>query len=104
MTATFVANAAISSIANVAISSAAVISVTATTTATSTRLGLVDDDVTAVKVLAVYAFDRILHGLLVVEGEEVEALGPLGLMVVDDLRFGGGGKSRPHGSRPESTS
>ncbi|KAL6276598.1 hypothetical protein ACE6H2_020199 [Prunus campanulata] len=68
------------------------------------RLGLVDGDVTAVEVLAIYAFDHVLHGLLVVEGDEAEVPGPLDLTVVDDLRFGGGGKSRPHGSGPDSTS
>ncbi|PQQ04498.1 hypothetical protein Pyn_38482 [Prunus yedoensis var. nudiflora] len=104
MTATSVANAAISSVANATISSVAITSVTATTAAASTRLGFVDGDVTAVEVLAVYAFDCVLHGLLVVEGDEAEAPRPLGLTVVDYLRFGGGGKSRPHGLRPESTS
>ncbi|PQQ01863.1 hypothetical protein Pyn_36236 [Prunus yedoensis var. nudiflora] len=79
MTTTFVANATISS--------AAVTFVSATTTAASTRLGLVDGDATAVEVLAVYAFDRIPHGLFVVEGDKAEAPGPLGLKVVDDLRF-----------------
>ncbi|CAB4268541.1 unnamed protein product [Prunus armeniaca] len=49
-----------------------------TTTAASTRLGLIDGDVTAVEVLVVHAFDRIPNGLLVVEGEEVEAPGPPG--------------------------
>ncbi|KAH0977450.1 hypothetical protein GBA52_027169 [Prunus armeniaca] len=72
---------------NAAISSAAVTSVTAATTAASTRLGLIYEDFTAVEVLAVYAFDRITYGLLVVESDEAEAPGPLDLMVVDDLRF-----------------
>ncbi|CAB4264000.1 unnamed protein product [Prunus armeniaca] len=49
-----------------------------TTIAASTRLGLADGDVMAVEVLVVHAFDRILNGLLVVEGDEVEAPGPLG--------------------------
>lgn len=105
------------SVANAAISSAAVTSVTPTTTAASTRLGLIEGDVTAVKVLPVYAFDRIPHGLLVVEGDEAEASEPLGLTVVDDLRFDDLTErrkglrnasllveSRPHGSGPESTS
>ncbi|CAB4285968.1 unnamed protein product [Prunus armeniaca] len=63
ITATSVAKAA-TSVANAAISSAAVTSVTLTT-----------------------AFDRVPHGLLVVEGDEAEAPEPLGLTVVDDIRF-----------------
>ncbi|CAB4317736.1 unnamed protein product [Prunus armeniaca] len=86
MTATLVAKAA-TSIANAAISFAAVTSVTPTTTADSTRLGLIEGDVTAVEVLTVYAIDRVPHGLLVVEGDEAEAPEHLGLTVVDDLRF-----------------
>ncbi|CAL9028913.1 unnamed protein product [Prunus brigantina] len=82
------------SVANAAISSAAVTSV-----------------------LPVYAFDRVPHGLLIVEGDEAEASEPLGLTVVDDLRFNDLTErrkglrnasllveSRPHGSGPESTS
>ncbi|PQQ05122.1 hypothetical protein Pyn_16048 [Prunus yedoensis var. nudiflora] len=41
----------------------------------SMRLGLIDGNVTAVEVLAIHAFDRILHGILVVEGDEAEAPG-----------------------------
>ncbi|PQM41581.1 hypothetical protein Pyn_27208 [Prunus yedoensis var. nudiflora] len=75
------------SVVNATISSAAVTSVSATTTATSMRLGLVDGDATAIEVLAVYAFDRVPHGLFIVEGDETKAPGPLGLKVVDDIRF-----------------
>ncbi|KAI5314889.1 hypothetical protein L3X38_044065 [Prunus dulcis] len=43
--------------------------------------------VTTVEVLVVHAFDRVLHGLLVAEGDEAEAEapGPPDLTVVDDL-------------------
>ncbi|KAI5343650.1 hypothetical protein L3X38_011526 [Prunus dulcis] len=84
MIATSVANAA-RSVANATISSVTVTSVTTTAAAASTRLGLIDGDVTAVKVLAVYAFDRVPYGLIVVESDKAEAPGPLGLTVVDDL-------------------
>ncbi|CAB4320050.1 unnamed protein product [Prunus armeniaca] len=86
MTATTVANAA-TSVANATISSASVTSVTAAATVASTRLGLIYGDVTAVEVLVVYAFDHVTYGLLVIESDEPEAPGPLGLTVVDDLRF-----------------
>ncbi|KAI5327371.1 hypothetical protein L3X38_026767 [Prunus dulcis] len=43
--------------------------------------------VTTVEVLVVHAFDRVLHGLLVAEGDEAEAEAPVppDLTVVDDL-------------------
>ncbi|PKI39275.1 hypothetical protein CRG98_040331 [Punica granatum] len=50
------------------------------------RLGLVDSGAPTVEILAVHPLNCIPHGLLVDEGDESEAAGPLGPMIVNDLR------------------
>ncbi|OWM63750.1 hypothetical protein CDL15_Pgr006012 [Punica granatum] len=86
VTAAFIASTIVSAIAEV-VAATTVLAATSVSVATTARgLGLVDGDALAIEILAIHPFDGIPHGLLVDEGDESEAMGPLGLRSVDDLR------------------
>ncbi|VFQ67860.1 unnamed protein product [Cuscuta campestris] len=66
--------------------SLAATAVTSTPSSTSAaRLGLVDGDVTSVKVTAVHLFNRLPHGALVLEGDESKSSRSARIAIIDDL-------------------
>ncbi|PKI45926.1 hypothetical protein CRG98_033725 [Punica granatum] len=86
VTAASIASTTIPVAAEIVASATTLVATSISIDTTGRGLGLVDDDAHAIEILAIHPLDRILHGLLIDEGDESEATGPLGLTILDDLR------------------